>query len=111
MVGLSRFPYASFAALKHTYDTLFVQCTPCRRYARLAIGPIRDRDSRFTTFSCCVCGGPGELVLDDPAAKGLAHDPRDKPQRHPTAYARITGRTYVARTPPSSLIDPPKRGP
>ena len=111
MVGLSRFPYASFAALRHTYDELFVQCVPCRRYVRLAIGPIRDRDSRVTTFSCCACGAVGNLVLDDPAEKGFVLDQRDNPQRHPAAYARITGRTYVARTPSAYFLDPPKRGP
>jgi hypothetical protein len=111
LVGLSRFPYASFAALKHTYDALFVLCVPCRRYIRLAIGPIRERDSRRTTFSCSVCGGVGQVVIDDPGNDGYVLDPREKPERHPVAYARLTGRTCVAREPPRWLIDPPKRGP
>ena len=111
MVGLSRYPYASFAALKHTYDALFVLCVPCRRYIRLAIGPIRGRDSRYTTFSCCACGGVGQLVIDDPGKDGYALDPREKPERHPVAHTRITGRTFVAREPPRWLIDPPRRGP
>jgi hypothetical protein len=108
LVGLSRYPYASFAALRHTYGELFVQCAPCRRYIRLGIGPIRNRDSRAATFSCCVCGGAGDLVLDDPAGKGFGLDARDNPQRHPAAYTRITGRTYIARPAPLHVIDPPK---
>ena len=111
MVGLSPYPYASFAALKHTYDELFVLCVSCRRYIRLAIGPIRERDSRRTTFSCCLCGGVGQVVLDDPGKDGYVLDPREKPERHPSAHARIVGRTWVGREPPRWLLDPPRRGP
>jgi hypothetical protein len=108
LVGLSRYPYASFAALRHAYDRLFVQCVPCRRYLSLAVGPIRERDSRRTTFSCCLCGVAGEVVIDDPAEKGFVLDRRETPQRHPAAYARLTGRTYVARPAPAHVINPPK---
>lgn len=111
MVGLSPYPYASFAALKHVYDELFVLCVSCRRYIRLAIGPIRERDYRRTTFSCCLCGSIGQLVSDDPSQDGYTLDPREAPERHPAAVKRITGRPLVARQPPRWLIDPPKRGP
>jgi hypothetical protein len=107
LVGLSPFRYASFAALKHTYGRLWVRCDACRRYDTLATAPIRDRDSRYTTFSCSVCGAEGKVVLDDPAQQGFAYDPRQNPQRHPAAFARITGRTYV-RWAPSRAFDPPK---
>lgn len=111
MVGLSRYPYASFAALRHTLGPLFVRCTSCRRYVKLAVGPIRERDSRITTFSCCLCGGAGDVVLDDPGEQGFVLDERPNPPRHPMAHTRITRRTFVAREPPRWLIDPPKRGP
>jgi len=111
LVGPSPYPYASFIALKRTYDELFVLCVPCRRYIRLAIGPIRERDSRTTTFSCSVCGSVGHLVIDDPAKDGYTLDPRDKPERHPAARTRIVARAFAAREPPRHLIDPPKRGP
>ena len=111
MAGLSPFPYASFAALRHTYGALFVQCIHCRRYIRLTIGSIRERDSRVTTFSCCLCGNEGELVLDDPGENGFILDERPNPPRHPRARARLTRGNLPWRDPPRWLLDPPKRGP
>lgn len=111
MVGLSPYPYASFAALRRTFGTLFVQCTRCRRYVRLVVRPIRERDSRITTFSCCLCGSEGQLVLDDPGDKGFFLDERPNPPRHPSARDRILRGNPLRREPPRSLIDPPKRGP
>lgn len=111
MAGLSPYPYASFAALRHTFGALFVQCTRCRRYIRLVVRPIRERDSRITTFSCCLCGSEGQLVLDDPGDKGFFLDERPNPPRHPAARTRILGGNRAVREPPRWLIDPPKRGP
>ncbi len=111
MVGLSPYPYASFAALRRTFGALFVQCTRCRRYVRLVVRPIRERDSRTTTFSCCLCGSEGQLVLDDPGDKGFFLDERPNPPRHPSARDRILRGNPPVREPPRSLIDPPKRGP
>jgi hypothetical protein len=66
----------------------YVVCRPCRRF--VALGTWLDgRDTRTTTFSCSVCGGDGDVMLEDPAKDGLQHDPRPKPIRHRLAALRL----------------------
>jgi len=48
-----------------------------------------DRDTRTTTFSCCLCGREGTLTFDDPAKEGLQYDPRARPARHPDRVLRL----------------------
>ena len=66
----------------------YIICRPCRRF--VALGAWLDcRDTRITTFSCSVCGGDGEVVLEDPAKEGLEHNPRPNPIRHKLAALRL----------------------
>jgi len=66
----------------------YVVCRPCRRF--VAVGAWLDgRDTRQATFSCTVCGGAGELTLEDPARQGLEHDLRPNPPRHPIVAIRM----------------------
>ena len=66
----------------------YVVCRPCRRF--VAIGTWLDsRDTRTTTFSCSVCGGDGDVVLEDPAREGLQHDPRPNLIRHQITALRL----------------------
>jgi hypothetical protein len=75
MVGPSPYRYASFAELRAVMGGAWLVCRPCRRF--VPVGRWLDaRDSRRTTFSCSVCGGDGDVVLEDPAKEGLQHDPR-----------------------------------
>jgi len=66
----------------------YVVCRPCRRFVPLGTWLDR-RDTRMTSFSCSVCGGAGDIVLDDPAREGLQHDPRPSPLRHRMAALRL----------------------
>jgi len=65
----------------------WVVCHPCLRFVELRL---RDgRDTRVTTFSCCLCGREGKLTFDDPAKQGLQYDPRPRPLRHPDRVLRL----------------------
>ncbi len=59
----------------------WVVCLPRLRFVELRAGD--DRDTRATTFSCCLCGREGRLVFDDPAKEGLQYDPRSRPLTAP----------------------------
>jgi hypothetical protein len=92
VVGPSPYPYASFAALRVVYgEAIFIVCYACHRYALFAWREHAERDSRRTSFSCCVCGGAGTLASEKPLDH-IREDTRANPQRHPKATARLTGR-------------------
>ena len=65
----------------------WVVCHPCLRFVELRVRD--DRDTRVTTFSCCLCGSEGKLTFDDPAKQGLQDDPRPHPPRHPYRVLRL----------------------
>lgn len=88
MVGPNPYPVHSFRELRAVLGQPYVVCGPCRRF--VALGAWFDRrDTRATTFSCSVCGGAGDVVLEDPAREGLQHDPRPTPMRHRLATVRL----------------------
>lgn len=92
MAGPNPYRRYSFRELRKGLGASWLVCTPCRRYTPLVGGD--DRDTRFTTFSCAVCGGPGEHVFDDPHKAGLQPDLRARPLHHPDAALRL--RTFAA---------------
>ena len=67
---------------------LYAACRPCRRFVPLGAW-LDGRDTRTTTFSCSACGGPGDVVLEDPAREGLQYDSRPNPPRHRMAALRL----------------------
>ena len=67
MAGPNPHKLFSFAELRAIYGPLWVRCDTCRRFRGLRLTPkIRDRDWRFTRFSCTRCGGAGYCALDRP---------------------------------------------
>jgi hypothetical protein len=88
LAGPNPYPAHSFLALRKVMGRPYVVCRPCRRFVPLGIW--LDRlDTRTTTFSCSVCGGDGDVVLENPAKEGLQHDPRPNPPRHLLAAVRL----------------------
>jgi transposase-like protein len=88
LAGPNPYPVHSFLELRKVMGRPYVVCRPCRRFVQLGIW-LDGRDTRSTTFSCSVCGGVGEVVLEDPAKDGLQHDPRSNPIRHRLAALRL----------------------
>jgi hypothetical protein len=73
-----------------------VRCDVCRRYVPLSIGGLQDVDYRSKTFSCSQCGGEAYLAVIEPIkATGMQDyrlDAIERPERHPVAVDRLTGR-------------------
>jgi hypothetical protein len=96
VVGLPPFKPYTFRAVQQVLGDSFVCCWSCRRYVRLRIAGIADRDTRRTTFSCARCGNEGATTLDDPAKDpalaDMKLDPVDNPTRHPRAVSRLLSR-------------------
>ena len=94
MVGPNPYKLFSFQELRAIVGPVFVVCWPCRRYVELDIGPIKLRDHRHTTFSCCRCGAAADCTIDDPKkdprTADVKLDPVDRPERHPKAIERLT---------------------
>jgi hypothetical protein len=90
----------SFGALRQTYGPLFVRCDVCRRYAPLSIGGLQDVDYRSKTFSCSQCGSEAYLAVIEPIKEAGMQDYHldaiARPERHPTAIDRLTGRGLSA---------------
>src|SRR4051812_6766689 len=82
----------------------WVVCRPCLRFVELRVRD--DRDTRATTFSCCVCGREGQITFEDPAREGLQFDPRTCPPRHPDRVLRLQ---QIARLRDSFGHRPPAR--
>lgn len=95
-------PY-TFRALQKTFGPMWVRCDNCRRYAPLSIGGLQDVDYRSKTFSCSQCGSEAYLAVTEPVKEAGMQDYRqdvvERPERHPAAVDRLTGRR------PSRLID------
>ncbi len=87
MAGLNPYRLYSFRELRAVMGQAWVVCRPCLRFVDLRVAD--DRDTRATTFSCCLCGREGQLAFEDPAGNGLQYDPRDQPQRHPHRILRL----------------------
>jgi hypothetical protein len=94
-------PY-TFRALRKTFGALWVRCDVCRRYAPLSIGGLQDVDYRSKTFTCSQCGSEAYLAVIEPIKEAGMQDYRldaiGRPERHPAAIERLTGRR---RTSPS----------
>jgi len=88
LAGPNPYPVHSFLELRKVMGRAYVVCRPCRRFVPLGRW-LDARDTRKTTFSCSVCGGDGDVVLEDPAKEGLQHDPRPNPIRHQMAALRL----------------------
>ena len=101
MVGRPPFTPYTFRALKEVFGELYARCDVCRRYAVLY--PTTDlaaRDSRRTTFGCCVCGAEGASTVTRPdteqGMEDYRRDNRDNPRRHPAEMRRFTSGTDQA---------------
>ena len=107
MVGPNPYKLFSFKELRAILGPVFVVCWTCRRYVQLEIGPIALRDHRYTTLSCCRCGGDGKCTITDPmkdpTTADVKLDPVEKPERHPKAVERLT-QTQIPR-PTSRHVD------
>jgi len=88
-------PY-TFRAVQRILGDTFVVCWACRRYIRLGMAGVADRDTRTTSFSCSKCGGTGDATLNDPSkdqtTADVKLDPVESPQRHPRAVRRLLSR-------------------
>lgn len=91
MAGPNPYKLHSFAEWDWLVGCIYVVCYNCRRYVVLSIRDHGDRDSRRTTFSCCVCGAAGRTTAEKPH-ESYREDARANPRRHPRAISRITGR-------------------
>jgi len=88
VAGPNPYELHSFRELRAVMGRAFVVCRPCQRF--VGVGAWLDGlDTRLVTFSCSVCGGPGELTVEDPARDGMQHDLRANPVRHPEVAARL----------------------
>jgi hypothetical protein len=88
-------PY-TFRALRKTFGAMWLRCDLCRRYAPLSIGGLQDVDYRSKTFSCSQCGSEAYPAVIEPIKEAGMQDYRldaiERPERHPTATDRLTGR-------------------
>jgi hypothetical protein len=86
----------TFRALRKTFGAMWVRCDFCRRYAPLSIGGLQDVDYRSKTFSCSQCGSEAYLAVIDPIKEAgmqdYCLDAIERPERHPAAIDRLTGR-------------------
>jgi hypothetical protein len=98
VVGPNPYPLYSFLELRKGLGPAWVVCRPCSRFVPIPRG-LDLRDTRGTTFSCSVCGDPGDVALEDPAKEGLQHDPRRRPLRHPMAAVRLRALHKLATGP------------
>lgn len=89
MVGPNPHRLHSFGELDAIMGRCWVVCRSCRRYATVPANALKDRDTRETTFSCSVCGGAGQLVIDDPHKAGRLG--RAFSARTRTSVARCAG--------------------
>lgn len=94
MVGPNPYTLFSFQELRAIIGPVFVVCWGCRRYVELDIGPIKLRDHRYTTFSCCRCGAAADCIINDPKkdpkTADLKLDPVERAVRHPKTVERLT---------------------
>ena len=92
-------PY-TFRALRKTFGAMWVRCDVCRRYAPLSIGGLQEVDYRSKTFSCSQCGSEAYLAVIEPIKEAGMQDYRldaiERPERHPAAVDRLTGRRRSA---------------
>lgn len=97
MAGPNPYRVHSFEELRYFGRTWLV-CEPCRRFAIVPASRLKGRDTRTTTFSCSVCGGPSKIINEDPGIGGrLQFDPRENPQHHPEATLRLRLNAELAR--------------
>jgi hypothetical protein len=92
MVGPNPYKLHSFAEALH-FGRVYVVCYGCRRYALVSRQRHGDRDTRTTTWSCCICGAEGTTTWEEPGPH-IREDTRSDPQRHPRATSRLTGKPY-----------------
>ena len=75
---------------------MWVSCDVCRCYAPLSIGRLQEVDYRSKTFSCSQCGSEAYLAVIEPIKETGMQDYRldaiERPERHPAAIDRLTGR-------------------
>ena len=94
-------PY-TFRALRKTFGAMWVRCDVCRRYAPLSIGGLQEVDYRSKTFSCSRCGSEAYLAVIEPIKEAGMQDYRldaiERPERHPTAVDRLSGRRPARRS-------------
>ena len=90
----------AFRALRKTFGAMWVRCDVCRRYAPLSIGGLQEVDYRSKTFSCSQCGSEAYLAVIEPIKEAGMQDYRldaiERPERHPAATVRLTGRRRSA---------------
>ena len=92
MAGPNPYKLHSFEEWHHfTKGALYVVCYGCQRYATVSIAKHGKRDTRQTTFSCCLCGGDGKMTAEKPLDH-IREDARENARHHPRAIARLTGR-------------------
>jgi hypothetical protein len=92
-------PY-TFRALRKTFGSLWLRCDVCRRYVPLKLGGLQDVDYRTKTFSCSRCGAAAYIAVIEPIKETGMQDYRleeiERPERHPKAVDRLTGRRHSA---------------
>lgn len=93
----------TFRACRATFGEMWVVCYSCRRFRRLELTGIAERDYRTITFSCCRCGSRGDFVVTKPDTETGQHDMREDPvpdpERHPAAERRLRERFEPPRPP------------
>jgi hypothetical protein len=96
MIGPSPYRAFTFRSLSKTNGPMWLRCDICRRYGRLKLAGLHDVYYRTKTFSCSVCGSEAYFCLVEPTKEFGMHDYRldevEKPERHPDAVDRLTGR-------------------
>lgn len=91
----------TFRACVATFGPLWVVCYSCRRFRRLSLAGIAERDYRSVTFSCSRCGAKGDFVATQPnterGQEDMRDDPVENPQRHPAAVRRLLAGRHEPR--------------
>ena len=112
MAGPNPYKLHSFKEWQALVGTIYIVCYGgCQRYSTVSMAKHGDRDTRRTTFSCCLCGTAGRTTAEKPH-ESYREDARANPRHHPRAIARFTGRLLrpsraldlqSRRTPPGEL--------
>jgi hypothetical protein len=95
LAGPNPYELHSFRELRAVMGRAYIVCRPCRRF--VSVGASLDGlDTRLVTFSCTVCGGAGELTVEDPAKEGLQPDLRAHSTHHPAVAERRRHMQHLA---------------
>ena len=86
----------TFRALAKTFGPMWLRCDVCRRYARFRMSTAWPSRLSHKSFSCSQCGSEAYLAVIEPIKEAGMQDYRldaiERPERHPTAVDRLSGR-------------------